>query len=251
MNIIVPLLCCAFFLAPLPAYCCDPPVHFLFGDEAQQRLDSLQQCCSDESQQDQFILLHNLAFRGSKDVRDRSEKLFKSFSKDQRKDPIMQAYGGSLRLMKIRDRGVAGNALKGIGKFFGVSKSAYDEAREAFAAISEAVEKNPGNDTLRILRATAATEIAEHLPEVLDSAELDLLILQQKIDPAAPGPLSFFVTLTWAKYCYKTALVTGNRSFAELACEYVLAAGTQACVPYYQQEAQRWEEKIDALLTSP
>ncbi|MBI5037366.1 MAG: hypothetical protein HZC01_01475 [Candidatus Kerfeldbacteria bacterium] len=179
------------------------PLYLRFQEEARTALDSLSQV-GDTTGMAQLIVLHNLAFHHYPDSRDQAERLLKkSFKHDT--TTLVQAYRGSLAMIKVSDRGKAGNALRGIGKLFGVSGSAYDEARDGFKKITEALIRDSlgGHHQvqLRLIRATAAAEALGFLPELMDEATADLTWLQEHV-PQSDSAVYFFVQLTWAKYYY-------------------------------------------------
>ena len=78
------------------------------------------------------------------------------------------------------------------------SSSPYGEARDGFKKISEALKMDSANYNIRILRATAASESAEHLDEMFDSAMVDLRWLEKNISEN-DSVANFLMNLDWAK----------------------------------------------------
>jgi hypothetical protein len=222
---------------------CEPESYFLFRSEAQNRLDSLNVHSSSENAFERLVLMHNLAFHKDKQLRERAEKLLeKEFPKKSR-TPIVRAYAGSLKMIRVSQRTTGSKVIRTINP---LTKSPYAEGREGFKQISEAVGSDTSNPILRILRATAAAESAEHLNELFDSARIDLEWLQAHKEPT-DSVCQFLIYLNWAKYYYKMAKMNPGESDVITAERHIKIATAYACTPVYREWANEWRSKIDAL----
>jgi hypothetical protein len=223
-----------------PVHTCEPASFFLFRDEAKAHLDSLSTAPDHENVIDQLVLMHNLAFHKDKEQRERAEKfLDKQFPKKTR-SPLIRAYVGSLRMIKVSHRTTSSKVLRTLNP---LTKSPHVEAREGYRMISEAVQSDSSNTLLRLLRVTAAAESAEHLHELFDSAKIDLEWLAPRTDPLDSVYL-FLIHLNWAKYHYK--LFKMNRAGHDRveAERHVMEALGYSCTPIYRQWAMEWREKV-------
>jgi len=109
--------------------------------------------------------------------------------------------------------------------------------------IVEAANSLPEDQVLRCLRATAAVEGAEHLPEMFDFAKRDLIWLESRIKPD-DSVSAFFLNLNWAKFYYKLSKDDKEGDNIEKALERVLLAERYACTPVYLEWAKEWELRI-------
>ncbi|MFA5052408.1 MAG: hypothetical protein WC544_05125 [Patescibacteria group bacterium] len=218
---------------------------------ARLRIDSLQvdlRYLCDTSRLTLALLAHNLSFK-EKDpkLREYSERLFKQINEDG-SSAVCTGYLGSLKMMKVRDDGKGGAIVSGLSTLFG-GKSAYGKARDGYHDISKSLEQDSSSVELRVLRASAAVEAAEYLPELLDSARLDLEWLSS-VDSQLVPAARFLATLTWAKYYYwqdhKYPSDTTLEAIDAWACRaYELAAADSCLQLYYESEAMLWLEKAE------
>ena len=220
---------------------CEPENYFLFKEEAREKLDFLTKN-KPANIFDQIILLHNLAFHKDKESRLMAEKLLNRTRPDSSQVNIIKAFGGSLDMIKVSQSNTTSKLLKTISPF---NKSPKKEALIGFSLISEAVEAEPDNKIIRCLRATAAAESMEHLPELYKFAEDDLLWLDARIN-TDDSVAVFFVSLNWAKYYYKLWKKKGdfkNLEKSKISCARAIAF---ACTPVYSKWAQEWQNRIDS-----
>jgi len=235
----------ACFFYPTIVGACDPPSYFRFHEDAQERLDSLNQEQSNGNLLERIILMHNLAFHGDKKLREEAEKLLEDNFKKGKRTPLVEVYDGSLRMIKVKHKNTASKIF---GSLFG--NSPYKEARKSFDVISEALEKDPNNINIRFVRASAAVETAEYLPELLVHADIDILWLEKNIDRSNEASV-FFLFLTKAKFFYKSALKEKKKliknAIIEKAVEYIYQAGEFVCSNVYCREHLLWQEKIQIL----
>ncbi len=235
-----------FLFCPLSLAACEPPIYLKFHEDARYHLDSMSQFATNNSLLDSIVLMHNLAFHRDEKMREQAEKLLKENFKKEKRTPLVEAYDGSLQMIKVSHRGKGSKIFRSI---FG--KSPYDEAREGFKMISQALVKDPGNFNIRFIRATAAVEAVEYLPELFPYANEDIQWLEKHIDYSNPA-LVFFLNLTWAKYYYKFALTiepTNIRStIVKKASGYIDLAGEYICNEVYCREYELWRQRIDSLL---
>jgi len=240
MRIILPAV---FFLLVLSisTQACQPEFYFLFRDEARTRLDSLNASPSKDNIFDRFILMHNLAFHKYKKMREDAEKLARTFIPDSTGKDIFNAYKGSLKMIQVSQSKIGTKILKSINP---LTSSPIEEARKGFKIICDAVEKDPDNRILRCLRVTAATESAEHLPEMFNYARNDLEWLDSCVAPSDSIAM-FFVNLNWAKYYYKLGRKRKHTGFIRQAHQSIARAGEYACTPVYSSWATEWKNKIE------
>ncbi|MFH0804936.1 MAG: hypothetical protein V1916_01940 [Patescibacteria group bacterium] len=244
-NIIV--LCALALFAPDPAAACSPAAPYLFHGAARERLQEIDSAQSD-GEIERMVLLHNLAFHGDRQSRELAEQLNKQLRKRIGETPLLSAYRGSLEMIAVSHRSKAG---KIIGKAFGgiLFDSPYDNLREGFDRISKGLAADPNNRQLRLLRATAATEVGEHLPELLDDAYADLLYLGGQVD-STDSAATFFYYLSWAKYYCKRAVNSEQaHTFRDwearrLAGEYLEIAIRYTCTPLYVAEHAIWDARV-------
>ena len=91
---------------------CDPDFYFLFQEDAQARLDSLNQHADENNLFERMVLMHNLGFHKDKDMRKQAEKLFKKHFKDSLDIPLYLAYSGSLQMVKVSHRSKGGQCCE-------------------------------------------------------------------------------------------------------------------------------------------
>lgn len=225
----------------------EPPYYLLMHDDARLMLDSLEQHPTDSNAFERMVLLHNLGFNKDKQSREKAEIIFEeNFKKD--KTPIIQAYGNSLKMLKVRDRNMAGNTWRYTKTFFGLfGDDPYEEARKAFDGIQESIKKDSNNIQLRILSLSSAVESAEYLDGLLGYASRDLLWLRNRTDQL-DSTETFFYALSWAKYAYKYALIKEIPSEAKKGYIWITYAETYALSEVYCDEACIWWIKIDSLV---
>lgn len=223
---------------------CDPQSYFLFQSEARDRLDSLSAAPSDDNAFERLILRHNLAFHNDKAQREKAEKLLETHFPQNKRSPLVRAYAGSLKMIKVSHRTMGSKVIRTINPF---NKSPYAEGREGFRHISEAVALDSANTILRILRATAAAESAEHLNELFDSARIDLEWLQKQKN-STDSVCQFLVNLNWSKYYYKLAKRSNSQTEREMSQKHVELALDYACTPVYRKWADEWQSRIRELL---
>lgn len=225
---------------------------YCFAADARDRLATLDTSTTDGMVQ-RMILLHNLAFKGDVASRVEAEELNKRLRKKMGETPLLQAYRGSLEMIAVSHRSkaalLAGTAAGAVPFVDGP----LDDLKEGFEKIGKAVRRDTANIQLRILRATAATEVGEHIPDALLLAYADLLYLgmhRARLDDGA----MFFYTLSWAKYYYKVGVNTAKAYpglddwqsrllawiYVDQACGY---ATTQALF----EEVDIWEQKVFSL----
>ena len=218
----------------------EPPSYLLLREDAQQRLDSLNQIPSNDNLLERIILMHNLAFHGDKDLRETAEKLLKDNFKKNKYTPLVEAYDGSLRIIKVKHRSAFSNLFRNSVK----------DARKAFEKITDALEDDPNNMNIRFVRASAAVEVAKHIPKLLYYADEDLLWLEIYLDHN-DSVMVFFYNLTMAKYYYKEAKINkrslSRRVMIEKSIEYICLAYEAVCSEVYAQEQNHWENKIFSL----
>ena len=209
---------------------------FVFGEDAHRLLDSLQSNKSDDFLT-MGILAHNISFREKdKDMTEKA-KDFLSSCADSVNQHTRAAYQGTLKLLKIRDKAKINAAISTVCSFFG-GESLYTKARKAFGEISEALAKDSTNIEIRFLRANVAVEIAEHLPELLDTALVDLDYLSREM--CMDSVQLFYFHLTWAKYCYKFYVANPKD-------HYPLSLGrgwVEMSTMYVQSSSQRKEYEL-------
>ncbi len=222
-----------------------------FGDSSAERKKSdalrndLQQIC-DTSRLTLAILSHNLSFKlKDPELRKYSEELFKQLKKDSA-CLIYEAYLGSLRMMKVRDEGVKGAVVSGFKSIFG-GKSAYGKAREGYSRLSATICRDTLSIPLRMLRVSAAVESSDKLPELLDSARIDLEWLTGYYDKLVPEE-RFLVLLTWAKYYYRLddrlptdSTLSDMKAWMDRA--YYFARADSCLSHYFLAEAELWKTK--------
>ncbi|HUU45122.1 MAG TPA: hypothetical protein VM118_05255 [Acidobacteriota bacterium] len=233
----------AFLLPAVSVQACDPAPSFVFRAEARARLDSLEHHSEPWTLVDRIIIMHNLAFHKDKIMRERAEKLLAQYFPKADRPPLLQAYAGSLRMIRVSHRSTGGNVLRTLNPF---TKSPFTEARDGFAEISAALDRDSTNPVLRTLRATAATEAADHLSELFPVADADLSWLESHVD-SADSVLQFFIHLNRAEYYYK---LVGNPNVANpksAALASVDVALAYACTPVYQELAVEWRWRIEGL----
>lgn len=227
----------------------EPAAPYCFSHEATVRLAALDTTNSDGLVQ-RMILLHNLAFKGDADSRATAEGLNKRLRKQLGETPLLQAYRGSLEMLEVCHQSKA-SVLAGtvIGQVPFVD-TPLDDLEDGFKQITKAVQRDTADLHLRILRATAATEVGEHLPKLLAIAYIDLLFLGRHL-AAADSAIVFFYNLSWAKYYYKYALNLGKSypgvadwQAHRLAGEYLALACSYAWTQTYQDEVTIWECKV-------
>jgi hypothetical protein len=240
ISLTLVLICCGDFVKAG-----ESPSFLLLHEDAKYRLDSLNRIESDSNLVERIILMHNLGFNGDKKLREKAEKLVKDKFKKGKRAPLVEAYDGSLRMIKVKHKNTASKIF---GSFFG--NSPYKEARNGFNIISEALERDPNNINIRFVRASAAVESAEHLPELLVHADIDILWLESNIDRTDAASVFFFY-LTKAKFYYKSALeekkILIKVVIIEKAIELIDQAGEFVCSEVFCREHLLWQKKIEIL----
>jgi len=239
-------LCILGLLSVLTGYgvACEPESYFLFQSEAQYRLDSLNTHSASDNAFERIVLMHNLAFHKDKKLREQAEKLLEKIFPKKKRTPLVRAYAGSLKMIKVSHRTTGSKVFRSINP---LTKSPYAEGREGFKQISDAMASDTANTILRILRATAAAESADHLNEMFDSARIDLEWLQAHKEPT-DSVCQFLIHLNWAKYHYKLAKKnTGDSDLAEAKRHIEVAIG-YACTPVYREWAVEWKKRVNDLL---
>jgi hypothetical protein len=211
--------------------------------EAQERLDSLERSSTSANLFDRFVLMHNLAFHKDKKMRDRAEDLLKRRFPEKERSALVRAYAGSLQMIRVSHRAAGSKVLRTIMPF---TKSPLTEGREGYHLISEALQADSMNVRIRLLRATAAAESAEHLAELFDSARVDLIWLEEYADPDDPV-IQFLINLNWAKYYYKLARKYRDTVMLRAASEFSVMSVFLACTPVYVDWADSWYRRINAL----
>lgn len=242
------LICCLVVLAA-PARtgrACTPESYFLFRSEAQVRLDSLNAQPTHENALERLILMHNLAFHKNKQQREKAEKLLKKQFPKKQRSPIISAYAGSLKMIKVSHRTTGSKVIRTLNP---LTKSPYAEGREGYRQISGAVAQDTASTVLRILRATAAAESAEHLHELSDSARIDLEWLQTH-KKASDSVWMFLIHLNWAKYHSKLAKRNQSDVDRTEAARHAELALSFACTPVYRLWADEWQSRIRDLRTT-
>jgi len=234
-----------FFFPPSPE-ACDPPLFLKIYESAQCHLDSLNQNPSKENLPDRIALAHNIAFhKKNSKLREQAEKLIKNNFAGDEKTPIVMAYEGSLRIIKVSQQNKMSKIIQSI---FG--KSPLNEAKDGFEIITQALNQEPNNIGIRFLRATAVVELVEYLPELLSDAEEDNRWLEENIN-YDDSTLVFYMYLTWAKYYYKYAQTiesTSDRTaIIDNAMENLSQAEDYICDEIYYREYDFWEDKISSL----
>lgn len=236
------LLIAFFAIYPSIAAACDPPFFLRIHELAQSRLDSLNASPTADNVFERIVLMHNLAFYKDSKMREKAEKLLEQNFPEGKRTPLINTYAGSLRIIKASQRGKASKILKSV---FG--KSPLDEAREGYSQITEALEKDPGNLNIRLVRSLAAIELADYLPELLSDADTDLQWMGKNIN-LKDTVVAFYLYLTRAKFFYKnaqikksslikTTLLVQARIDLKISAEYI-------CSDAYRKEYKYWEKKI-------
>ena len=226
-----------------PASACAPESYFLFRSEARLRLDSLNARPTDRNAFERLVLMHNLAFHGDKEQRENAEKLLDTYFPKKQRSPIVGAFAGALKMIKVSHRAKGSNVIRLLSP---LTKSPYSEAREGYRQISFALSRDTANVVLRILRATAAAESAEYLHELFDSARIDLEWLQSHADKSDSVRM-FLIHLNWAKYDFKLAKENRIEIDSTDAAQQVDRAGAFACTPVYRLWAEEWRSRIKVL----
>jgi hypothetical protein len=184
--------------------------------------------------------MHNLAFHGDKAQRENAEALIEEYFSKKASAPIVGAFAGSLKMIKVSHRAKGKNVIRLLSPF---TKSPYSEARDGYRDISYAVAGDTANGVLRLLRATAAAESAEHLNELFDSARIDLEWLQSHAD-RSDSVRMFLIHLNWAMYNFKLARENKLDISSSDAAQQVERALDFACTPVYVNWAQEWRIRI-------
>ncbi|MFH2057178.1 MAG: hypothetical protein ABIJ61_14565 [bacterium] len=236
-------VCLVACLCSAGAFSCEPEFYFLMRDEARSKLRELQAGNPDRSLFQQFVLMHNLAFHKDRKMRERAEALFEDKFQDSLATPIFRAYAGSLLMIRVSQRSKGSSLLRVLNP---LTPAPHAEARVGYRKISEAVAADSTNPTLRLLRATAATESADHLPELCDSARVDLEWLSAWVSETDSVAL-FLVELNWAKYYYRLAVLENRTEFRREALAFAERARSVACTPVYRELLGEWRQRILAL----
>lgn len=243
-----------FFCTPrLSHAACHAPTHLLFGEEAIAMLDSLTQAGSTDNLT-KGILAHNIAFK-SKDesMTQIAIAYFKDAQATDSAQYILEAYRWSSTLIAIRDQATTSKVFQKLTSVLPFGGSSPEEkARKAFQKLSEAVEQEPRSIQLRFVRATAAVESAEHLPELLEYAVTDLDSLEGWIDRSDQVQCYFFF-LTSAKLYYKRGLIALEDDSPDInpgayliRMQNLLAdARWFACSEYLKFELSIWEKRFE------
>ncbi|HCJ52925.1 MAG: hypothetical protein A2898_01365 [Candidatus Kerfeldbacteria bacterium RIFCSPLOWO2_01_FULL_48_11] len=184
----------------------DDPI-YLFGDDAKKVLDSLEDAKSDDFFH-MGVLAHNLSFslKNAK-MTDRAKEYFSLVRLKGGYTDTLSVYECLLVLLSIRDQNIFKKGGSFIGGIVGLVDSPEDAAREAFKCLSREIGKNPDNLTFHFLRATAAVEAADLLPDLLPVANEDLIEIAYLLahQPDVDSSHQFFFSLISAKYRYRLA----------------------------------------------
>ncbi len=233
---------------------CNPSPHFLFGESAMHVFDSLAQ----ENQKDEFtlgILAHNIAFKSKDDALTQIAIDYLDRASTDTASHLVEAYRWSATMIAIRDQA---SILKVARSIFSVvpligGSSPAEKARQAFQKITDALHRDPGNVIIRFLRATAAVESAEHLPDLLPYAWEDLTHLEADVD-RADMIQKFFLHLTWGKYHYKEGLLALDKEDTRspeairlftLMQNDLARADRFACTENTRYELSIWQKRFD------
>jgi hypothetical protein len=146
-------------------------------------------------------------------------------------------------MIKVSHRTTGGKVFRILNPLM---KSPHAEAMEGYGQISEAVKLDTSNAVIRILRATAGAESAEHLDELFDSTRIDLEWLQARKEPT-DSIYKFLIHLNWAKYHYKLAKKRESGLDLTEAVLHVEIAQKYACTPVYRQWVDEWRSKTRGL----
>ena len=237
-----------FLITVSSAIACDPPAYLLFHEDAKNRFDSLNIQPADSTLFDRVILSHNLAFNDYSQQRKVSEKLLKNFVDRFGWTNQATAFSGSLKMLRVRDRSIAGIIGRKIVTGFGLfGDDPKKEAKKGFELIRSSINQDTSNVRLRILGLTAAVEVAEYIDELLPYAFKDLKWLESRLNQLDSAEV-FFYRLSWAKYSYKYTLKHRQSSEAVKGLAWLSHAEKYACRPVYQREVELWRDKIDNLI---
>ena len=236
------LFCCLIVFAALvkTGQACNPEFYFLFRSEAQVRLDSLNTKQTSENALERFVLMHNLAFGKNEQQRKKAEKLLEKQFPRHNRSSLISAYAGSLKMIKVSQRTTGSKVIRTLSPF---RKSPYSEAREGYHQISIAVIQDSTSTVLRFIRATAATESAEYLNELFDSARIDLEWLQANLE-SSDSVYMFLIHLNWSKYYFKLAKEEERIANRSNAIHHINIALAFACTPAYCQWSNKLRSKI-------
>jgi hypothetical protein len=218
---------------------CEPEIYFLFKDEAREKLTSLDQDSTGDVFQ-RVILLHNLAFHKDKKARKQAEELLKLIKPDSARMNLVRAFKGSLKMIKVSHSKTSSKIIKTLNP---IGKSPKDDARSGFAMISDAVKAESKNKIIRCIRATAACESAEHIPELFEYARVDLIWLDSFTNDQ-DTVANFFINLNWAKYYFKLSKKEKKAEYLTKANMFCNKALEFACTPVYVQWANEWRQRI-------
>jgi hypothetical protein len=222
---------------------CTPDIYLLFRGEARTALDTLSDTTSVKGAFMQFVLMHNLAFEKDRTMRERAESLLKTRLSRAPQTSRLKAYTGSLRMIKVSQRSTGSNIFRKLNLF---AKSPQSEARDAFRLISDAVTSDSTDRIIRMLRATAAVESAEHLSELFPVARQELTWLDTHI-PEDDSVMQFFTHLNWAKYYFKLAQFRDTPAARASALARIERAQAYACTPVFAGWAAEWKKRIEDL----
>jgi len=222
------------------ATACDPDIFYLFRQDARDALDSLNKYNPGQISFRKAVLLHNLAFHKDQNARKEAEKMFDSLASDGMDNNLVRAFTGSLKMIQVSQSRKSSKIFKSLSPF---RSSPRDDARKGFRMITEALESDPDNEVLRTLRATAAVESAEHLPEMFSTARDDLNWLEAHLDPGDTA-VTFFTLINQAIYYCKYWQEKGGLKNLEMARQYIARARDFACLPSYKTWVETWEKRI-------
>jgi hypothetical protein len=228
----------ALLAAPAPA--CEPIYYLLLREDARERLAPLEANPTPGNQFERIVLMHNLAFHKDKKMRKSAEELMSAYGPDSLEPAQVGGFRGSLQMIQVAHRSAGSKIFRTISPF---SQSPQAEARAGFRRISVAVARDTTDFVLRLLRATAAAESAEHLGELYDSALCDLVWLRRH-GPIYDSAVSFMMHLNWTKYYYKLARYEDDTSGIDLMQGHMELALNLACTPVYAAYARQWEERV-------
>ena len=232
-------------LYAVPASACEPGYYLLFRDDARHRLTAVETSPTEANRFERIVLMHNLAFHKDKKMREAAEKLISTYGPDSLEPARVGAYRGSLQMIRVSHRSGGSKVFRTISPF---SQSPQAEARAGFHQISTAIARDSTDIILRLLRATAAAESAEHLNELYDSALCDLTWMK-RYSPANDSAVGFMTELNWTKYYYKRARYEHDTSGVDLMQGHMERASSLTCTPAYAVWAREWEERVAAIVS--
>ncbi len=188
----------------------DDPI-YLFGDDAQKVLDSLEDAKSDGFLH-MGILAHNLSFSTKKaKMTGRAEEYLSLVRLKGGYTDTLRVYECLLTLLSLRDENILKKGVGFISGFVGL-QSPEDEIREVFMCLSREIDRQPDNMAFHLIRAAAAVEVAGVMPDLLPMANEDLVqiafLSAHQMDEDSTH--RFYSALVSAKYRYLLAKTSGS-----------------------------------------